>query len=370
LANYKFERKEIAENKCTFKQLTNLDIYHPTFNPEDPKNKFIIDSAKYALLCREMLNIRANEATTEAMLELCKDLAKVDPNIQIEYIVGDELVKRGMNLIHEVGKGGPHRSSLVCLKYEGNPQDKDNIIALVGKGVCFDTGGMNLKPTGGIENMHYDKGGACTVLSAFLGAVEMKLPVNIVCSVAFVENSMSDRAVHPKDIITSYKGLTVEIGNTDAEGRLILADTMTYTQEKYKPKKMIEFSTLTGAIKVALGNETAGVFSNSDSLANDIYSSGVESCEAFWRLPINEEHREDVKSNIADLSNKPKSPVGGSSKAAAFLENFVNKDVKWAHVDIAGTSCRDGEKFVYNSGATGHAVKTLLNYLKKQGEKQ
>jgi len=200
------------------------------------------------------------------MLELCKELAKTDPNIKIEYIVGEELVQKGLNLIYDVGKGGPKPSSLVVLKYEGfywtntsvlnffigNPTNPEDLIALVGKGVCFDSGGMNLKPTGGIENMHYDKGGACTVLSAFLGAVEMKLPVNIVCSMAFVENLMSEKSCHPKDIVKSYKGLTVEIGNTDAEGRLILADAMTYTQWKYNPKTMLEFSTLTGAVKIAL----------------------------------------------------------------------------------------------------------------------
>jgi len=256
------------------------------------------------------------------------------------------------------------------LKYEGNPQNKEDLIALVGKGVCFDVGGINLKPTGNIENMFYDKGGACTVLAAFKGAVEMKLPVNIVCSVVFVENSMSDRALHPKDIIKSYKGLTVEIGNTDAEGRLILADAMTYTQRFYNPKTLIELSTLTGAIKVALGNETAGIFSNDDGLVSDLTSIGAESCEHLWRLPITDEHRDDMKSSIADLNNKGKSVNGGSSKAAAFLENFVDKGVKWAHIDIAGTSFRDGEKFVYSPGATGHGVKLLLNYLKKKSQQQ
>jgi len=218
--------------------------------------------------------------------------------------------------------------------------------------------------------MHYDKGGACTVLVAFLGAVEMKLPVNLVCSVAFVENSMGDRAFHPKDIITSYKGLTVEIGNTDAEGRLILADAMTYTQRHYKPKTLLEFSTLTGAIKVALGNETAGLFTNSDELAAELNQVGNEACESLWRLPITDEHRDDMKSTLADLNNKGRNVSGGVSKAAAFLENFVEKGVKWAHIDIAGTAFREnGEKFVYSSGATGYGVKMLLNYLRKKSQK-
>jgi len=369
LSNYKFERKALTkteEENGKFRQIENINIFHETFNPEEANTKFIIDSAKYSLFCREVLNTRANEADPESMLELCKELAKIDSNLKIEYIVGKELQDKGLNLIYGVGQGACKASSLVCLKYEGNPQKPEDVLALIGKGVTYDTGGMNLKPTGNIENMFYDKGGACTVLAAFKGAVEMKLPVNIVCTVAFVENSMSEKALHPKDIIRSYKGLTVEIGNTDAEGRLILADAMTYTQRHYKPNTLIEFSTLTGAIKVALGNETAGIFSNSDKLVSELAEAGNKSCESIWRLPIFDEHREDMRSSIADLNNKGRSVSGGASKAAAFLENFVENGVKWAHIDIAGTSFREGEKFVYSSGATGHGVQLLLNYLKKK----
>lgn len=371
LGNYKFDRKQLTkteEENGKFRQIQTINVIHDKFNLEDPETKFLLDSAKYSLFCRELLNARANEADPEHMLNICKELAKVDPNIKIEYIVGKELQDKGLNLLYDVGKASEKPSSLVCLKYEGNPRNAEDTIAFIGKGVCFDTGGLNLKPTGGIENMHFDKGGACTVLAAFLGAVEMKLPVNLVCSVAIVENSMSGNSMRPKDIVRSHKGLTVEIGNTDAEGRLILADAMTYTQWNYKPKTMLEFSTLTGAVKVALGNEQAGLFSNDDGLANQLYSLGQESNEGLWRLPITDEHREDMKSAIADLNNKGKSVAGGASKAAAFLENFVEKGVKWAHIDIAGTSFRDSDKFVYSSGATGHGVKLLLNYLRKTGQ--
>jgi len=369
LSNYKFDRRGLSKDEREngkFTQVENLNIFHDKFDPEDENNKFHIQSAQYSLLCREMVNSRGNEADPETMLELCREIAKLDPNIKIEYIVGKELEDKGLNLIHQVGVGSTKQSSLVCMKYEGNPSDPENVIALVGKGVCFDSGGLNLKPTGNIENMFHDKGGACTVLAAFKGAVEMKLPVNIVCTMAYVENLMSATSFKPKDILRSYKGLTVEIGNTDAEGRLVLADAMTYTQQVYKPKTLLEFSTLTGAVKVALGNEIAGIFSNDDGLASDLYRVGYETCEPLWRLPITDEHREDMKSNVADLNNKGKSVSGGASKAAAFLEYFVDKGVKWAHIDIAGTAFREGEKFVYSNGATGYGVKLLLNYLKKQ----
>lgn len=372
LSNYKFDRKDLTKDEREngkFTQVENLNVFHDKFNPEDENNRFHIQSAQYSLLCREMVNARGNEANPENMLELCREIAKIDPNIKIEYIVGKELEDKGLNLIYQVGVGSNKQSSLVCMKYEGNPSDPDNVIALVGKGVCFDSGGLNLKPTGNIENMFHDKGGACTVLAAFKGAVEMKLPVNIVCTMVYVENLMSATSFKPKDIVRSYKGLTVEIGNTDAEGRLILADAMTYTQQVYKPKTLLEFSTLTGAVKVALGNEIAGIFSNDDQLAGDLFKVGQEVCEPLWRLPITDEHRDDMKSNVADLNNKGKSVSGGASKAAAFLENFVEKGVKWAHIDIAGTSFREGEKFVYSNGATGYGVKLLLNYLKKKTTK-
>jgi len=369
LSNYKFDKRNLTKEEQEngrFTQIEDLDIIHDKFNPEDPNNRFHIQSAQYSLMCREMVNARGNEADPETMLELCREIAKLDPNIKIEYIVGKELEDKGLNLIHQVGVGSTKQSSLVCMKYEGNPSDPENVIALVGKGVCFDSGGLNLKPTGNIENMFHDKGGACTVLAAFRGAVEMKLPVNIVCTMAYVENLMSATSFKPKDIVRSYKGLTVEIGNTDAEGRLVLADAMTYTQQVYKPKTLLEFSTLTGAVKVALGNEIAGIFSNDDSLASELFRAGQETCEPLWRLPITDEHREDMRSNVADLNNKGKSLSGGASKAAAFLEYFVDKGVKWAHIDIAGTAFREGEKFVYSNGATGYGVKLLLNYLKKQ----
>jgi len=369
LSNYKYDRKDLTSQEREngkFTQLEDLSIIHDKFNPLDENTKFHVQSAQYSLFCREMVNARGNEADPETMLELCKEIAKIDPNIKIEYLVGKELEDKGLHLIHQVGVGSNKASSLVCMKYEGNPSDPENVIALVGKGVCFDSGGLNLKPTGNIENMFHDKGGACTVLAAFKGAVEMKLPVNIVCTMAYVENLMSATSFKPKDIVRSLKGLTVEIGNTDAEGRLILADAMTYTQQVYKPKVLLEFSTLTGAVKVALGNEIAGIFSNDDGLASELFKVGQESCEPLWRLPITEEHREDMRSNVADLNNKGKSVSGGASKAAAFLEFFVEKGVKWAHIDIAGTSFREGEKFVYSTGATGYGVKMLLNYLKKK----
>lgn len=201
---------------------------------------------------------------------------------------------------------------MIAVHYEGAPDSKDTI-ALVGKGVTFDTGGLNLKPTGSMENMYGDKNGACAVIGALHGVLASKPKVNVVFVMGFAENSIDSKSYKPGDIITSRKGLTVEIGNTDAEGRLVLCDTLTYIQDTYKPSTVIDLATLTGAVMVALGSETAGIFSNDDTLANELLESGKNTFEIMWRLPIFDEHRDAMKSSYADLNNKGKTPYGGSS---------------------------------------------------------
>jgi leucyl aminopeptidase len=249
------------------------------------------------------------------------------------------------------------------LSYEGNPENPQDVIALIGKGVCFDSGGLNIK-TAMMDLMYFDKGGACTTLGAFRGAVESGLKINLVLGLALVENFLGDNAYRPSDIIKSLKGITVEIGNTDAEGRLILADTMTWAQRQFKPNTVIDVATLTGACMIALGYDTAGLFSNDDTLVADITEAGAFVLEPFWRLPINPEFRNAVKSDVADLTNLAKmSPFGGASTAAAFLENFVEPGVKWAHLDIAGAIYSAADKPNRPKGANGFGASTLLNYL-------
>jgi leucyl aminopeptidase len=181
-----------------------------------------------------------------------------------------------MNLFHSVGKGATSEPRCITVFYQGNPANKDIDIAFVGKGLTFDTGGLNLKPTGSIEDMYYDKAGACAVMGALKGALELGIKKNVVFAMGFAENAIDAKSYKPMDIIKSMKGLTVEIGNTDAEGRLVLADTFTYVQKEYKPKKLVNLATLTGAIMVALGNETAGLFSNDENFAQEIKKNGKE----------------------------------------------------------------------------------------------
>jgi len=361
LTNYKFERK--GDRSSAFVKIASITIYNSEYQFDDDKTRSLVTFAKYPLFCREVLNARALEANPTTMIELCKQLATIDPSVKIETIVGKELVEKGLNLIYSVGRGGQHPPGLAILKYEGNPENPQDIVGLIGKGVCFDAGGLNIKGTGNIETMYMDKGGACTVLAAFRGIVETKMPVNVVVGVAFVENLVGPDAVHPLDIIKSYKGLTVEIGNTDAEGRLILADTMTYTQLQYKPHTLIEFSTLTGAVGAAIGKNFAGLFTNSDKFAKELKRAGKQAGELLWKLPLGNENRQNMKATHGDLNNKSKNPAPGASNAAGFLEYFVEKGVTWAHIDFASAKSTDTEKFVYSIGATGFGVQLIMNYL-------
>jgi len=200
-----------------------------------------------------------------------------------------------MGLFHAVGRAALSEPRLIVVKYEGDPDNKD-CIALVGKGLTYDTGGLNLKPTGSMENMYGDKNGACAVLGALHGVLNSQPKINIVFALGIAENAIGSRSYKPGDILKSMKGLTVEIGNTDAEGRLVLADTFTYVQREFKPTEMIDLATLTGACMVALGSETAGLFSNNDEIASSLLKSGTKVFEPLWRLPIAQEHRDAMKS--------------------------------------------------------------------------
>jgi leucyl aminopeptidase len=248
--------------------------------------------------------------------------------------------------------------------YQGDPES-DQTLALVGKGITFDTGGLNLKGTGYMEDMYNDKNGACAVIGALHGVLATKPKINIVFSMCFAENSIDSACYKPNDIITSRKGLTIEIGNTDAEGRLVLADGMTYVQDHFKPHTLIDLATLTGAVRIALGMETAGLFSNDDELAGHLLASSKATFEPLWRLPITDEHRELMMTPYADMNNKGKTIYGGSSQAAAFLEKFIEKDVKWAHLDIAGPAMTKSAKGPVSADGNGFGTHILLDFIWK-----
>jgi leucyl aminopeptidase len=242
-----------------------------------------------------------------------------------------------MNLIYNVGKGAASEPRAVFIHYQGDESRPDEVdFGIVGKGVTYDTGGLNIK-TAMMELMYHDKGGACAVLGALKGCLSLGLKKNVIFACGFADNAIGPDAYKPNDVIQAMNGLFVEIGNTDAEGRLVMADTMTYMQRHFKPKRVAYIATLTGACMVALGLETAGLFSTDKDMIHQLQDASEKSHEPIWHLPITQEHRDSMKGRLgADLNNLGKNRFGGASQAAAFLECFIEDKRPWAHVDIAG----------------------------------
>ena len=273
-----------------------------------------------------------------------------------------KMKKLGMNSLLGVGRGSSKDSYLVTLEYYGNKKNRNKLFSFVGKGVCFDTGGISLKPARFMEEMKYDMAGSAVVSGLMQSLALRKAKINAVGVVGLVENMPGGNAQRPGDIVKSYSGKTIEVLNTDAEGRLVLADALTFTEKKFKPKFIIDLATLTGAIIVSLGEEYAGLFSNNDELSEKLYKVGLEVNEKVWRLPLNKNYDKLINSSIADVQNINYSGGAGSITAAQFLQRFILKNTPWAHLDIAGMAFSKKAANLNPSGATGFGVR-LLNQL-------
>ena len=272
-----------------------------------------------------------------------------------------KLKQLGMNTLLGVGQGSIRGSYLVTMEWNGK-KDNSKPVAFVGKGVCFDTGGISLKPAKFMEDMTYDMAGSATVVGLMKSLALRKAKVNAVGVVGLVENMPGGNAQRPGDIVKSYSGKTVEILNTDAEGRLVLADALTYTEEKYKPKFIVDLATLTGAIIVSLGSEYAGLFSNDDKLSNQLIDVGEKTEEKVWRMPLNKNFDKLIDSKNADMQNINYVGGAGSTTAAQFLQRFILSKTPWAHLDIAGMAFSKYGGALNSGGATGYGVR-LLNKL-------
>ncbi len=272
-----------------------------------------------------------------------------------------KLKKMGMNALLGVGQGSIRGSYLVTLEWKG-AKSKNQPVAFVGKGVCFDTGGISLKPAKFMEDMTYDMAGSAVVVGLMKNLALRKAKVNAIGVVGLVENMPGGNAQRPGDIVKSYSGKTIEILNTDAEGRLVLADALTFTEKKFKPKFIIDLATLTGAIIVSLGSEYAGLFSNDDKLSNQIFESGKKVEEKVWRMPLNKNYDKLINSKNADMQNINYVGGAGSTTAAQFLQRFILKKTPWAHLDIAGMAFSKYGGALNSDGATGFGVR-LLNQL-------
>jgi leucyl aminopeptidase len=307
---------------------------------------------------RNLVSEPPNILYPESFAKNCKTLEKL--GIKVEVLGVKEMTKLGMGALLGVGQGSRKDSQLVIMQYNGGSKD-DAPIAFVGKGVTFDTGGISIKPAAGMEDMKYDMAGAGAVTGVMKALAARKAKANVVGIIGLVENMPGGNAQRPSDVVTSMSGQTIEVLNTDAEGRLVLADALWYCQDRFKPKFMVNLATLTGAIVMTLGANYAGLFSNDDDLSQKLLASGLKVDEKLWRLPLSEVYDKQINSEIADMQNIGNEKGAGSITAAQFLQRFVNK-TPWAHLDIAGTAWARKDYDIIPKGATGFGVR-LLNQL-------
>lgn len=350
----KYKTKEKPEQKPTLEQLTVV-----VAAPAEARRAYaglepVIDSVFFA---RDVVSEPANVLyPVELARRARQQLTKLGVKVQI---LGEaEMQKLGMNVLLAVGHGSPRESQLLVMSWMNGPKNQPPV-ALVGKGVCFDTGGISLKPAGGMEDMKWDMGGAGAVTGAMRLLAARKARANVIGICALVENMPDGNAQRPGDVWTSLSGQTVEVINTDAEGRLILCDAMWYVQDKFKPQAMVELSTLTGAIIVSLGHERAGLFSNNTQLSNRLRAAGSQIGEKLWRMPLGPKYDKLIDSDIADMKNVSNGRDGGSITAAQFLQRFVQEGVAWAHLDIAGVAWSTKGNETTPKGATAFGVRLL-----------
>jgi len=314
--------------------------------------------ASGVFLARDLVNEPPNVLSPAEFAKRAKaTLSKA--GVKVEVLGEAEMKKLGMGALLGVGQGSERESQLVVMRWNGARGKKPQPVAFVGKGVCFDSGGLSLKTGAGMMGMKGDMGGAAAVTGTMLALASRKARVNAVGVIGLVENMPDGKAQRPDDVVTSMSGQTIEVLNTDAEGRLVLADALTYTQKTFKPKFVIDLATLTGAIMVALGTEHAGMFSNDDKLSKQIGEAGTEVGEPLWRLPLGAGYDKLIRSKIADMKNIG-GAHGGSITAAQFLQRFVVGKTPWAHLDIAGVAWQDGEQKAHiPSWGTGWGVRVL-----------
>jgi len=308
---------------------------------------------------RDLQETPANFAKPEDLARRAEEIAAGNDSVTVEVLGGDAIRAKGMGGLAAVSQGGPVEPRLIVLHYRGGGPGPT--LGFVGKGVTFDTGGIGLKPGAGMQEMKFDMSGAAAVLEATAAIAELGLPVDLITVVPSTENMPSGTAVKPGDVITQYNGVTVEVNNTDAEGRLILADALAYAIE-LGAERLVDMATLTGAVLIALGSTYAAVISNDDELATELTAAGEETGELVWRLPLHPEYAEMMKGTVADLSNLAKKREAGSITAASFLREFVD-DTPWAHVDIAGTAWNVNRAYT-GKGGSGYGVRLLVQLVR------
>ena len=350
-----FKRKDFIFNE--YLNNSQKEQFKSNFNLS-AKNSSLLKSINFMKL---LVSLPSNILYPKSYCELIKK--NIDSKkITIKYYNEDKIKKIGMNCLLSVAQGSQREPRVVTFESK-SPKKKECDILFVGKGVCFDSGGISIKPSGGMEDMKWDMAGSAVVSGLMKYLSEVKPEISFAGIIGLVENMPSHKAYKPGDIIKSYKGINVEVLNTDAEGRLVLADIITYGCEKYNPKIVIDFATLTGAIMVALGQHYAGLFCNDDKLSNTLYEAGLNSNERVWRMPLHDDFDKELNSPFVDIKNIGSGRYGGSVTAAQFLQRFIPNKTKWAHLDIAGTTWKNNGDMLNNKGSTGFGLTLIANFI-------
>ena len=360
---YYASNKQDLRYKSKPQTQVNSAVFYGDQSTTDAMNLHLIE-IEAMLSAKFFGNAPGNILTTTAFAKEAEKLAGGEMKVRI--LERTALEKENMHLLLAVGNSSEHPPYLAVMEWVPEGTEKQKPLALVGKGVCFDTGGVNLKPSSALLGMKHDMCGAAAVIATMEACKKLNIKKRVIGVLALVENALSDKAMRPDDILTSRSGKTVSILNTDAEGRLILGDAVDYTIDKYQPETLIDLATLTGACVVALGSAYAGLFSNDDQLAENLYKSGLKTNEKVWRLPLGKEYSDMIINDLSDIQN-----VGmpmreaGSITAAVFIEAFIKDGVKWAHLDIAGTAMPEKHP-IHSKGASGYGPMLLLEYIKSQ----
>ena len=331
-------------------------------------NKFV-DKGKIlgesVCLSRDLGNHPANILTPTYLAKTAKKISDEHPKMECHVIDGKDLKKMGMGAFHGVAQGAKEPAKMIIVEYKGGRKSQKPI-ALVGKGLTFDSGGISIKPSAKMDEMKFDMCGSATVLGVLRAVSKLKPRINIIFAIGSTENMPGSNAQRPGDIVTAYNGKTIEVLNTDAEGRLVLADVLSYVNKEYEPSAIIDFATLTGAVLVALGNRASGVMGNDTSFMNEVKKASTLSNEKVWELPLWEEYTREIKGKYADIQNIGQGGLAGTITAGAFLKEFVS-DTPWVHMDIAGTAWGPKEpSYQPKVGATGVAVRLVYQLLENR----
>jgi leucyl aminopeptidase len=352
LRHYRFDKYKTRPEEGPATLTVTLHVADPAAADAAIAERFA--TVDGALLARDLIHEPPNVLGPVEFAAQASALA--EHGVEVEILEPDAMAALGMNALLGVAQGSERPARLAIMQWRGGPPDAQPL-AFVGKGVVFDTGGISIKPAANMEDMKGDMGGAAAVTGLMLALAKRKAPVNVVGVIGLVENMPSGNAMRPGDILKAMSGTTIEVVNTDAEGRLVLADALWYTQDRFKPRFMINLATLTGAIVVALGHEHAGLYSNNDQLAIQLLNAGLSANEKLWRMPLSSAYDKIIESRFADIKNSGGRPAG-SITAAQFLQRFVN-DVPWAHLDIAGAAFGGSHTETNSSWAPGFGVALL-----------